>query len=392
MINRWLAGLGFLCLIVVMLFCLYLISTKTTTTTEALLLSLFLTFLSIVGSWIASKYYSEYSFNKNQKLFALKASEKVLNLSNELERLSVFLNQELENEENLNINEALQLKDARIEGAIHIINTLKSVNDRSLSDWQGVIGDEIKAQREKQEEREKELQLVLDRLEFLTNEESIRNPSMGESESAEIFRQIKSLKKDISLFASQVGGMPIRRQKKYKQKNISIENKCPLCNKIFVYRQKPVQGIFALKCPMCNGRLISIYENDDFILKPRLPKIEKIICQSCNIEMSLETDPLPGWYVETTCDNCGSTLRVYRNKEGVFSKVVTKMLKVDLTEEIIELVRKALPAQPWPKGIHKVVGTELSIPNSLVRKAIAELIKRGMFKLQIDGELFIKES
>jgi hypothetical protein len=361
MINRWLAGLGFLCLIAGMLFCLYLISTKTTTSTEAILLSLFLTTLSIVGSWIASKYYSEYSFNRNQRLFALKASEKVFNLSNELERLSLFLNQELENEDNVNINEALQLKDARIGAAIHIINTLRSVNDRSLSDWQGVIGDEIKAQREKQEEREKELQLFIDRLEFLTNEEPIRNPSTGELDSAEIFKEIKSLKKDISFLASQFGGMPIRRQKKYQQNSISIENRCPLCNKLIVYKQKPVQEIFALKCPMCDGKLISMYENDDFILKSRLPKIEKVNCQSCNIELSIETDPLPGWYIETTCDNCGSTLRVYRNREGVFSKVVTKLLKIDLTEAMIDSVRKSLPDQPWEKGIHKNVASELGI-------------------------------
>ena len=79
--------------------------------------------------------------------FALKAAEKVDNLSQELDRLTAYLQQELTDAAGgapqAATPEALRLKDARIESAIHIIGTLKSVNDRSLSDWQGVIGDEL---------------------------------------------------------------------------------------------------------------------------------------------------------------------------------------------------------------------------------------------------------
>jgi hypothetical protein len=119
--------------------CLWRITAAAPTPNEALLLSLFLTLLSILGSWIVSRYYSESSFNKSLRIFALKAAEKVTNLSNELDRLSAFVQQELKDNEYESPAEALLAKSIRFEGVIHIINTLKSVNDRSLSDWQGSL-------------------------------------------------------------------------------------------------------------------------------------------------------------------------------------------------------------------------------------------------------------
>jgi hypothetical protein len=44
------------------------------------------------------------------------------------------------------VDEALQAREERIESAIHLIRTLKSVNDTSLSDWEGVIGDELSSE------------------------------------------------------------------------------------------------------------------------------------------------------------------------------------------------------------------------------------------------------
>ena len=64
--------------------CFWRIVSGNTTDNEALLLSLILTIISILGSWIVSSFYSEYTFSKSLRTFALKASEKVNNLSNEL--------------------------------------------------------------------------------------------------------------------------------------------------------------------------------------------------------------------------------------------------------------------------------------------------------------------
>jgi hypothetical protein len=129
--SRWSTGALLAALILGILLCLGIIARGGTTQTESLLLTVVLTILSIVGSWIASSFYSERSFNKNLRVFALKASEKVTNLSNELDRLSAFLQQELEADDYHSPNDALLGKNSRIEAAVHIINTLKSVNDGS---------------------------------------------------------------------------------------------------------------------------------------------------------------------------------------------------------------------------------------------------------------------
>jgi len=73
--NRFMSWLGFLVITTGIIFCLYVIATRTTSPTEVLLLSIILTTLSIIGSWIASRHYAEYSFNRNQRLFALKAAD-----------------------------------------------------------------------------------------------------------------------------------------------------------------------------------------------------------------------------------------------------------------------------------------------------------------------------
>lgn len=59
-----------------------------------------------------------------------------------------------------------------------------------------------------------------------------------------------------------------------------------------------------------------------------------------------------------------------------------------ITEELIEQVRSEMPEQPWPTGIHKVVRARLGMSQSTFNRIIAELIRRGIFKKQVDGDLF----
>ena len=88
----------FVALVAGIILCLGVIAFRELSGTEGLLLSLILTILSMIGSWFASRYYSDVSYDANLRTFALKAAEKVNNLSNELDRLSVFLQQELDDE------------------------------------------------------------------------------------------------------------------------------------------------------------------------------------------------------------------------------------------------------------------------------------------------------
>jgi DNA-binding Lrp family transcriptional regulator len=74
--------------------------------------------------------------------------------------------------------------------------------------------------------------------------------------------------------------------------------------------------------------------------------------------------------------------------EVAFDKEAKKIVSSGLTEEDIENVRNELPPQPWPKDTHKEVANKLGMSNSAVLRSTKELIKRGIFKEQVDGVLY----
>jgi hypothetical protein len=56
-----------------------------------------------------------------------------------------------------------------------------------------------------------------------------------------------------------------------------------------------------------------------------------------------------------------------------------------LTPDIVKQIQEALPSQPWPTAIHKVVASKLGLSNSAVSSAINLLIDEGVFHDQRDG-------
>ena len=164
------------------------------TNREAAFLTVVLTVFSILTSWLLTHLYTGFqhkkaleeireSYDANLKTYAKQAAEKVYNLSNELDRLSKYLDLELENHDFNTPEENILSRDERITSAIHIINTLKSVNDTALSDWRGVIGDFIDEKRdsilEQQEDREEALKDILDRIEILHESQKGQNIGQG---------------------------------------------------------------------------------------------------------------------------------------------------------------------------------------------------------------------
>lgn len=85
--NRWFVWGSLLALASGVAMCFWALHGGGNIPRESILLSLFLTLLSVAASWIASRYYADYPFNKNLRTFALKAAEKVNNLALELDRL-----------------------------------------------------------------------------------------------------------------------------------------------------------------------------------------------------------------------------------------------------------------------------------------------------------------
>jgi hypothetical protein len=302
-------------------------------------------------SWVISRYYAEHDFNKNLRMFALKASEKVNNLSNELDKLSIFLQRSPDTNEYVSVDQALLAKDLRIESAIHIISTLKSVNDGSLSDWQGVIGEELEAQKEEKEEREQDLRNLVERIEALysLNVNSYSNDKDKDKklENAKLQMKVDSLKNDINMLVTQISGYPTRKKKIEK-----VSSECPVCNSqvIFTHKQdtKTMKGI---TCSTCKTRLYTCYLNGKPSIKIREDINESIGCPLCNKINAVNLDPLPGSRLTQRCNNCNAELDIVRSTAEVLVRIPkTVALPIHRNESFIKQVENLLPPQPWPKG------------------------------------------
>jgi len=68
-----------------------------------------------------------------------------------------------------------------------------------------------------------------------------------------------------------------------------------------------------------------------------------------------------------------------------------KRKPIYIEQDTLELIRQQLPEQPWETGIHKKVAEKLGLRNKIVSLAIRVLIKRGVFKQQINGILIENE-
>jgi len=378
-------------LLVGILFCLWRITRGVGTQTEALLLSVILTIASTLASWVVSNYYANYSYDENLRVFALKASEKVTNLSNELTRLSVFLQQELESEDYDSPREELLHRDARIEAAIHIINTLKSVNDKSLSDWQGVIGEEISAKLEVQEEREEHLRELLERVESLPAETLAEYGNQRHSDAAVGVRsELESIRKDIRMLATQVSGVPLRTTFA-KAQRVKLQDPWPLSSSMVSYKQRPVENsIKSTACKHCGAKLFSQYLNGQFVLQVRAPRPETFTCPACKQQTSATVDPVPGAQQLSPCTHCGAELRICRASSGISVDITDTLQPSDelYDEEFLQRVKETMPPQPWATGAAKLAARTLGITPRRLSGAISELVRRGVFKLQMDGELY----
>jgi hypothetical protein len=363
---------------------------------ESLLFSFLLTIATMIGSGIITKYYADYSANDNLRFFALKAAEKVTNLSNELSRLALYLQDELETTKTDygTPNEALLAKELKIEFAIQMINTLKSVNDKSLSDWQGVIGEEINARAEEQEEAEEHLRDLITRLELVHSEIENTTTKGGMADHDNLVGELDVIKREVRGLAAQVSGVPFKRAMSAKPKKQSIEKSCPKCSQILKYNQRPsIKGMKGMTCPACGTKLVSSFRDGQFSLEVNRPLEESIDCTFCHFPFKVLLDPVPGGTVVESCPACKAHLLITRaakeiriRSAGASSKETAKIIV--LSEEFLQQVKSAMPVQPWPKGAAKTAAAQLGVTQDAVDKAIRELIRRREFKLQFDGELF----
>ncbi len=65
--------------------------------------------------------------------------------------------------------------------------------------------------------------------------------------------------------------------------------------------------------------------------------------------------------------------------------------KFEITEDFLDNVKKALPLQPWPIGIHRSLASQLKVHPACIYDAIEILIKRGVVCEQKNGIVYNKE-
>ncbi len=379
--------------------CVAFISLADLTSKESGILSLFLTVLSIIASWLLAKIYGDSQHaraieevkemhNEKVRTFALKAAEKVNNLSDQINKLSIYLEEGLDDEKYEEDKECLLAKEQRIESAIHILSMLKSVNDTSLSDWHGVIDEEIESQREAREEREEELRELVHRL------ESLIIKTNNNQQDEKLVKQIDIMKKDMRLLMAGVSGSHVKVSKAAKRKTRKdLVKECPGCGNELKYTQRSKRNsVKTIYCKHCSSLVYSRYspDADDFILEIKEERREEILCPDCETKVSFELDTETHTKKSVKCGQCHIDIAVARMPSGevAFGKEAKKIVSSGLTEEDIENVRNELPPQPWPKDTHKEVANKLGMSNSAVLRSTKELIKRGIFKEQVDGVLY----
>jgi ribosomal protein S27E len=389
--------------------CIHFIGSSPQTPKEAALFSIVLTIFSVLAGWLITHIYSEVQhqaaieqvetyYKKNLRTYAIKASEKVENLSTEFVRLAGFLEDEDENKTNQETDDALLSKKERIKSAIHIINTLKSMNDTSLSDWEGVIDDILDKKRQEQEEQVETFRELVEKVEpILEVDMSGEAVSHGSPDAQHLGASIEALRKDIRTAINQMGSASSLRLPRLRSNSEDIISRCPACNELLPYRRSKLSSkILGVKCKSCEKQLISRYDDikNEYILEVRKPAPETVHCPACQAQTTTELDLLSSPRIELKCPKC-SLVYFVRRKGGKIRisikpiEQTTVELSEDLSPEIIENVKAQMPPQPWPKWAHKTVASNLGLPEKTVSSAIQHLIKTGVFHPQIDGKVYV---
>lgn len=385
--------------------CLFYISMAKIDNTSASLVSIILTILSIIASYIVSQYFSREGHKEaleevraqhveNLKTYAINAAEKVDNLSKELHRLGNYLEDELAKEYEDDFY-GFRARTEKIDSAIHIIETLKSVNDTSLSDWRGVIPEELDEKNEEQYKREAELKELIDRVEEL----SLMGDASKKKNENVITHRIEELRNQIIDVSRRIDGVrirPIKSSNKPLKESVNIS--CRKCHSEISYSQRPMKNSFKpISCQSCGDKYTARwYPDKGFILEPNIEKDEKIVCPSCDNEFNIKIPSLVFSAEKTVCLHCNAILKITRNIHGVKIKNLSGPRPYpgsigQLSEETIEKVRNAMPPQPWPQGTHKKVMEQIGISKHVFDHIIRELIRREVFHPQVDGVLYCKK-
>jgi hypothetical protein len=71
-----------------------------------------------------------------------------------------------------------------------------------------------------------------------------------------------------------------------------------------------------------------------------------------------------------------------------FADALGETATVSVSEDLLQRVTAAMPPQPWPDGTATIVARQIGVSKNTMALAVKELMRRGVFKVQVDGQLY----
>lgn len=376
-------------LVTALVVCLYVSFTKTLSANECLMVGILVTVFSILVSWILTHIYSQVALQsrteevrkqheENIRTYAVKAAEKVFNLSGELNRLIENLRNVLEDydEEEDPFVYNLVLRE-RITSTVHLVETLKSMNDTFLSDWKGVIGEQI----QQQQNLEKQISEIAEEVERQKRiKEQLESQFVSYAELEDIETHIKEAEKQLY---QKVLQLPFRARpviSKPKKQDIVVE--CPACGMGNIVSMRPRKGARkAFQCKECKEHLKVVYETESEFEVEKIPMEEfSEKCPLCGGKIEGSIAGYPGAMKDFVCAECNCEILVTKKKDGVNVRQSRK--GVEIPQKLLEKIYRELPEEGLDKDMHKIIADKLGLSNSLVYRAIKMLKTQGKISAQ----------
>lgn len=250
----------------------YTATQDTLTSTEAVLLTVLAAAASMLVSWLATHQYSQHSERKaveqakeesteNTRNLGKRAVEKVLNLSNELRRLTMFLEEAEREASELGENKGCAvLLGERVKASIHNLKTLKSVNDTFLSDWRQVIGREF----DKQWEIDQKIERLRGELDEKIEKRMAMQPDAASKE------EVAALERSIRETRAAVKQQMVQRPFKIgSNEDVAIKSRvvdflCPECGAHTLTLAKArIGGVAKVDCSGCDGIFLGLLNQEN---------------------------------------------------------------------------------------------------------------------------------
>ena len=255
---------------------------------------------------------------------------------------------------------------------LYLVETLKSINDTALSDWRGVIGDELQRQE------------VLKRIADVSKElAGLRNRLL-------VSKDVEPLENHIRQIEDQLGKMTWQSAVSsgsttcFKGTNADLDL-CPRCDSPIATKIRPGEGATrVVECISCDAHVfIRNMGHGHVIVKELEPYSYSLECPVCKQPLNGTIIDVPGSMKSVTCERCEARITVSRSRRALTRRSALERLYRIACWSVASL----LPPETWEKGIHLQVASNLGSSRKMTTRIIEHLIERGMFLPQRDGKI-----